>query len=63
MPLVNVILEHGVAQSGKALMAMIGVDCGPTRPPIRPLSPGQQQAVYEAARKLDVFSAPLSAPA
>jgi N-acetylneuraminate lyase len=42
-----------------AVMAMIGVDCGPVRPPIRNLAPVQLAALADKLAALDVFSRPL----
>lgn len=39
--LVNVLLKYGVLPAGKAIMKLVGADCGPTRLPIRPLSSAQ----------------------
>ena len=35
--MIAVLLKHGVLRTGKATMAMMGVDCGPTRSPVPPL--------------------------
>ncbi|MEN6385343.1 MAG: dihydrodipicolinate synthase family protein [Phycisphaerales bacterium] len=39
--LVNVLLKYGVLQAGKSIMKLVGVDCGPTRLPVRPLTSKQ----------------------
>ena len=41
--LVRVILRWGALGAQKALMAQLGFDCGPTRPPLRTLSPDDVQ--------------------
>ena len=34
LALINSIKGHGYTHSAKALMGMLGVDCGPARPPL-----------------------------
>jgi len=45
--LVDVLLRFGVLRAGKAIMGMIGVDCGPPRSPLTPLSPKERQGLRE----------------
>ena len=54
---VAVLLRHGVLRTGKATMAMIGLDCGPTRPPIEPLTADETAAVREAYEQIGLFAA------
>ena len=61
--LVQVLCEFGVLRTGKAIMAMLGVDCGPPRTPLRPLSEPELQTVFQTLRDLEVCSRPLTAPA
>ena len=37
--MIEVIAAHGYGPAAKAVMALAGVDCGPTRPPQRTLPP------------------------
>jgi N-acetylneuraminate lyase len=60
--LVQVLCEFGVLRTGKAIMAMLGVDCGPPRAPLRPLSEQEREVVFQKLRDLDVCSRPLIAP-
>ena len=39
--MVRVLLKHGFAGSAKAVMGMIGIECGNVRSPLNPLSPEQ----------------------
>ncbi len=52
--LVAVLVKYGVLRAGKALMARIGIDCGPVRWPLRPLTPAQVQALYAEVDALGV---------
>lgn len=50
-------LEHfGGIRAGKAIMNLIGVDCGPPRRPISPLDPEELRLLYLAIHKLDIFA-------
>ena len=53
--LVEVLLKHGVMQAGKAIMAMRGIDCGPVRLPLQPMTLAQRRALYEDVRTLSLF--------
>jgi N-acetylneuraminate lyase len=41
MQIIAVMSRHGGLPAGKAMMKMIGIDCGPVRPPLQNLSPGE----------------------
>lgn len=42
---IDVLIEVGVFPGTKAMLKLLGVDCGPCRAPFMPLSPAQQEAV------------------
>jgi len=50
------LMRLGGLQTGKAVEAMAGVDCGPVRPPLTPLTPKQLQLVKAELDALDFFS-------
>ncbi len=52
---VEVLFEYGVLQAGKAIMAMRGVDCGPVRLPLEPLSLDQKKSLYKQISALPIF--------
>jgi N-acetylneuraminate lyase len=60
--LVRVLQCFGVLRASKALMGMVGVDCGPVRPPLSPMSAAEVVQLYESLRHLEIFSRPLIAP-
>ena len=60
--LVNVLVQYDVLAAGKAIMAMLGIDCGPTRVPNTQLSVEQKREIYEALKDLDIFSGTLTCP-
>lgn len=60
--MIRSLIDLGGVRAGKAVMAMLGVDCGPVRPPLRRMSLAETRELYERLRPLDVFARPLRAP-
>ena len=59
---VEVLLEHGVLRTGKAMMSLIGVDCGPIRPPFKPIDAAELAVIARKSRDhAEIFSRPLRA--
>ena len=54
--LVRVILRWGVLGSQKALMAHLGFDCGPTRPPLRTLSSDDTRNLLAELEEKDLMA-------
>ena len=48
--LVETLLNYGVLAAGKALMGLHGVDCGPPRKPMTPLSPQRKSQLLDDIR-------------
>jgi N-acetylneuraminate lyase len=55
MEMSAVLSRHGGLAAGKAVMAMIGVDCGPVRLPLRRLDAAEQQALRVELERLEIF--------
>ena len=53
--LVQALQLFGVLASGKALMTMVGVDCGPTRPPVPLLTEEQKAKLFRQVEALGIF--------
>jgi N-acetylneuraminate lyase len=53
--IIAVMTRHGGLPAGKAMMKMIGIDCGPVRPPLQNLSP---KALESLRRELDQLGFP-----
>lgn len=53
--LVQVLLRYGVLASGKALMSLAGVDCGPVRPPVRRLTEEQKSWLFRQIEALGIL--------
>jgi N-acetylneuraminate lyase len=60
--LIKTLGEFGFLAASKAVMAMLGVDCGPVRPPLRKLTKEESVALWERLAPLDVFPRPLQRP-
>ena len=43
--IISVMARHGGLPAGKAMMTLIGLDCGPVRPPLRTLSPDEYRSL------------------
>lgn len=52
---ITVLQNHGGLAAGKAVMALIGVDCGPTRLPLRSVSPEKQTAMRAELEAIGFF--------
>lgn len=52
---IDVMSSFGGLAAGKAMMKLIGIDCGPVRLPLRNLSPMQEAALYDALKALGFF--------
>jgi N-acetylneuraminate lyase len=57
--LVKTLASFAFLPASKAVMSLIGVDCGPVRPPLRDLSPAQLDALILKLAERDVFARPL----
>lgn len=57
--MIDVIIAFGVLRTGKAIMNLLGVDCGPPRPPIEPLSGDEVGQVSQCLATIDVFTRPI----
>lgn len=53
--MIAVLLKHGVLRTGKATMAMLGIDCGPTRSPVSPLSAEEVAIVRQSYERIGFF--------
>jgi N-acetylneuraminate lyase len=61
--LVRALIDFGGGvRAGKAVMAMLGLDCGPVRQPLRPLGRDEAAGLFERLRELDVFGGRLRPP-
>jgi N-acetylneuraminate lyase len=59
MRMIQTLCEYEFLPASKAVMAMVGVDCGPVRRPLRNLEPPQVAALAERLATLGVLPQPL----
>jgi N-acetylneuraminate lyase len=53
--LVSILLRHGGLRTGKAIMALSGIDCGPTISPVVPLSSNEISSVRRSLEEIGFF--------
>jgi len=54
--MVGVLIKYGGISAGKAIMKMIGIDCGPVRPPLSNLSGENYNKAYAELSSIGFFS-------
>jgi N-acetylneuraminate lyase len=57
--MIRVLCEFGFLAASKAVMGLLGVDCGPVRPPLCNLSAAQIAELAQKLAPFDVFARPL----
>ncbi len=60
--LVRILYHFGLMPAGKAVMGMLGIDCGPVRPPLYPIDKDEACELYARLKSLDIFTKPLRVP-
>ncbi len=55
--LVQILIQYGVLPAGKALMSLLGVDCGPVRSPVRQLTEEQKSRLFRQVEALGILEA------
>ena len=60
--LVRCLYDFGLMRAGKSIMKMMGIDCGPVRAPLQPISLEEMRTLYDRIAHLDVFSRTLRRP-
>ena len=54
--MIKVLSAAGFTAASKAVMAFVGVDCGPVRPPLHNLSREQLRSLYDKLAPLETFA-------
>jgi N-acetylneuraminate lyase len=57
--MIQVLLRHGGVACCKAILQLMGIDCGPVRPPLRTIAGEQLARLREELRPFDIFARPL----
>ena len=60
--LVQILGKYGFMAAAKAVMGLLGVDCGPVRPPLRNLTSEELAGLAAELQGLDVFDRPIRRP-
>ncbi|MSU59005.1 MAG: dihydrodipicolinate synthetase [Pedosphaera sp.] len=53
--LVQILVQFGVLPAGKAIMSLVGAECGPVRPPVRRLTEDQKTRLFRQIEALDIL--------
>jgi N-acetylneuraminate lyase len=61
--MVMTLARFGFSAASKAVMAFLGVDCGPVRPPLRNLGAAETDQLAEELAGLDILARPIQRPA
>jgi N-acetylneuraminate lyase len=56
--IIEIFIRNGGLAAGKAIMKTIGLDCGPTRLPLRPLDEPQQAKLRDELQSAGFFNFP-----
>lgn len=57
--LIRTLYDFGLMRAGKSVMAMMGIDCGPVRSPLTPITPPEVAALRDRLSRFDGFARPL----
>jgi N-acetylneuraminate lyase len=53
--LIETLSRYGFMSAAKVVMALVGIDCGPTRLPLAPLTPTQQTSLRQELERIEFF--------
>jgi N-acetylneuraminate lyase len=54
--IISIMIRHGGLSAAKAIMKMIGIDCGPVRAPLHNLSAKQKESLQQDLERAGMFS-------
>lgn len=57
--LIRTLYDFGLMRAGKSVMAMMGIDCGPVRSPLTPMTSPEIAALRDRLSRFDGFARPL----
>jgi N-acetylneuraminate lyase len=60
--LIRTLQEFGFSRASKAMMTLVGVDCGPVRLPLRAMTAAETHELWSRLQGMDGFSRELSEP-
>ena len=53
--MVELVIKYGVLPAGKAMMSLVGVECGSPRAPVPSLSADSRKELFRSIEKLEVL--------
>jgi N-acetylneuraminate lyase len=60
--MIRILQEFGFSRASKAMMRLVGVDCGPVRLPLRPMAEEEVRELWKRLQGMEGFSRPLAEP-
>jgi N-acetylneuraminate lyase len=57
--MIRILQEFGFSRASKAMMRLVGVDCGPVRLPLRPMLDAEVRDLWKKLQGMEGFSRPL----
>ncbi len=57
--MIRVLQGFGFSRASKAMMRLVGADCGPVRLPLRPMTDAEMRELWQKLRGMEGFSRPL----
>ena len=60
--MIRILQEFGFSRAAKAMMRLMGVDCGPVRLPLRPMTEPEVRELAKRLEGMDGFSRPIRVP-
>jgi N-acetylneuraminate lyase len=60
--MIRILQEFGFSRASKAMMGLVGVDCGPVRLPLPPMTAEEVRTLWERLQGMEGFSRPLRQP-
>jgi len=57
--MIRVLQEFGFSRASKAMMRLVGVDCGPVRLPLKPMTDVEVHELFARLQRMEGFSRPL----
>jgi N-acetylneuraminate lyase len=60
--MIRILQEFGFSRASKAMMRLVGVDCGPVRLPLRAMAEAEVRELARRLERMDGFSRPIRVP-
>jgi N-acetylneuraminate lyase len=60
--MIRILQEFGFSRASKAMMRLVGVDCGPVRLPLRAMAEAEVRELAKRLEGMEAFSRPIRVP-